>query len=127
MIAGGEEKWREVKEKSGKCRIGYVLKDKSGMLEIERMTCYTKELTAGVTAETAVRDLQALDVPPSMEGLVDETVAALQMLVDADLENACGPAMSEPKDSEACSSALGTRSMGYQLLTSALDKWKPYF
>ncbi|SDP19160.1 hypothetical protein SAMN04489867_1684 [Pedococcus dokdonensis] len=52
--------------------------------------------------------------------------AALQLVVEADLENACGPAMTERKDTEECSSALGARSMSYTVQSSALDKWSPY-
>ena len=61
-----------------------------------------------------------------MGSLVDETTRALQMVADVDLEAACGEAFKVPKDSEECTAAMGTRSVGYTLLSSTLDKWAPY-
>jgi hypothetical protein len=126
IIAGGEKTWREAADKSPECRLAFVLKEKGVAAGVERVTCYTNELTAGVKAEIAIRDLRALNIPPSMQGLVTETQSALQMMVDADLENACGPAMTEPKDTKECTSALGTPNWSYTLMTSVLDKWSPY-
>jgi hypothetical protein len=126
VIAGGEKMWRDTKDEAFDCRLALVLKEDDYSASAKRLTCYTNELTAGVKAQTALRDLAALTIPPSMDGLVTDTRAALQLVVDADLENACGPAMTEPKDTEECSSALGARSMSYTVLSSALDKWAPY-
>ena len=126
VIAGSEKVWRETEDQAFDCRLALVLKDDDYSASAKRLTCYTNELTAGVKAQTALRDLTALTIPPSMDSLVTDTKAALQLVVDADLENACGPAMTEPKDTEECSSALGARSMSYTVLSSALDKWSPY-
>ena len=48
------------------------------------------------------------------------------MMVAADLESACSPAMTEPKQSKDFNTALGTRYTGYHLLDSLLDRWAPY-
>lgn len=103
-----------------------VIKDEGALAQTERLTCYTNEITAGVKAEIALRDLGALNPPASLTTLLSETEAALHMMVKADLESACGPAMTEPKESKDCDAALGARYASYQLLDSVLDKWAPY-
>jgi hypothetical protein len=61
-----------------------------------------------------------------MSRLVSDTEAALKMMVEADLESSCGPAMTEPKQSKDCDTALGTRYTSYHRLDSILDRWSPY-
>ena len=73
MIAGGEKTWREANEKGGECRMALVLKEDDPIASAQRLTCYTNEVTAGLQAQIALRDLNALDIPPSMQTLVDET------------------------------------------------------
>lgn len=126
VIAGYEKDWREVAEKAGPCRFKYVLKEDGPLAQTERMTCYTNEVTAAISAKNAMRDLAQLDVPPSMTPLVEETNKALQLLVDADLESACGPAMQEPNGTKKCDTAMGAQMLGYDMVTNALDKWGPY-
>lgn len=94
--------------------------------EAERMTCYTREVTAGMTAQTALRELDELNVPESMSPLVAETQVALEDVADTDLESECGPPMSEIKESRRCDRALGSRMGAYQRLESVLDRWSPY-
>ncbi|MGG5258804.1 hypothetical protein [Phycicoccus avicenniae] len=103
-----------------------MLKDDDPLEKAKRLTCYTNEVTAGLKAETALRDLTALDIPSSMQGLVSDTSAALQGVVDTDLESACGEAMSEPSDSKQCDDALGARFASYVALASELERWSPY-
>ena len=62
-----------------------------------------------------------------MEDLVAETMNSLQMLVDSNLEEACGPSMNEPKDTKQCDEAMGAQMWGYTSVTGVLDKWAPYF
>ncbi|WP_461048270.1 hypothetical protein [Terrabacter koreensis] len=126
VIAGNQKTWREVEDSALPCRSAMVLGEDSGMSEIELITCYTNEVTAGVAAQNAIRDLEALDVPPSMEPLVDETRRVLQGMADVDLEKACGPSFEVPKDSKACTEALGSRATSYFLVSGVLDKWAPY-
>ena len=102
------------------------MKDPGTLAEIERLSCYTRETTAGVTVQTAIRDLDALTIPDTLASLVSESEAALNAVADVDLEALCGPALSEIKDSRECDRALGTRMIAYDQLETALDKWSPY-
>ncbi|MGH8894421.1 MAG: hypothetical protein ACRDWY_14120 [Actinomycetes bacterium] len=126
VLAGYEKDWREVIDKAGECRFSLTMKDPGPLAEAERLSCYTREVTAGMTAQTAIRDLDALTMPDSLTSLVSETEAALQAAADVDLESLCGPPMSEIKDSRKCDRALGTRMWAHQQLDTALDKWSPY-
>lgn len=127
VVAGEEKLWRDAADKAGECRFKYVEKGGGTLGEMERMTCYTNEVTASMSAQTAIRDLSQLRIPPSMEDLVAETMNSLQMLVDSRLEEACGPAMNEPKDTKKCDEAMGAQMWGYHSVTGVLDKWAPYF
>jgi hypothetical protein len=85
-----------------------------------------QEVTAGTTAGNAIRDLDSLTIPESLTSLVSETETALQAVADVDLEAVCGPVLKEIKDTNKCSTALGTRYGAYNQLDEVLDKWGPY-
>lgn len=125
VIAGHESDWRETIDGAGDCRILKAMASTT-VDEVSLMSCYTREVTMGITARNAIRDLNALDVPSSMAPLVEETTRALQAVADVDLEAACGPPMDRPNTTDECSLALGERFVLYGLLESALDKWRPY-
>lgn len=92
----------------------------------DRLSCYTREVTIGLTAQTAIKDLDALALPPSLESLVVETKEELAAVAGIDLETKCGPAMEDFKPSHKCDLALGERYGEYLKLKTILDKWKPY-
>ena len=62
VVAGGEKLWRDAADKGTECRIKYVEKGGGALGEIERKTCYTNELTASMSAPTAIRDLSQLRI-----------------------------------------------------------------
>lgn len=125
VIAGQESDWRETIDGAGECRFLNVMGEGPAD-ELQLTTCYMGELTMGVSASGAIRELNSLDVPGSMSDLVEETVRILQAVADVDLEGACGPAFSTPVDTQECSDALGSRNVLYGLLGTTLDKWRPY-
>lgn len=126
VIAGGESTWRDAIDDAGDCRFNLTVGDQEDPItKAETLTCFTNEVTAGVRAEIAIRDLNALTIPDSLVPLVDETKQALQMLVDADLEAACGDSMT-PNQSKDCDETLGARFGSYTVLERVLDKWSPY-
>lgn len=126
VIAGKQADWREVIEQAGTCRMNWVMKSEDLAETLNRKSCYTREVTAGLTAQAAIRDLGRLTVPSSMTTLVDKTTAALQQVIDVDLESACGPASGEPSGTDECNKALGQRMWAYNSLGDALDMWAPY-
>lgn len=126
VIAGGESTWRDAIDGAADCRFNLTVGDQDDPItKAETLTCFTNEVTAGVRAKIAIRDLDALTIPDSLVPLVDETKQALQMLVDADLEAACGDSMT-PNHSKDCDEMLGTRFGSYTVLERVLDKWSPY-
>jgi len=95
------------------------------MDKIKGMSCYLQEQTIGITAQLVVRDLDKLDIAPSMQSLVSKTEQVLELIAGVDLKAVCGEE-SLPVDTEACTSALGSRNMHYGILESQLDAWRPY-
>lgn len=126
VIAGNQDDWREVIDGAGECRIRWVMAQDDPVESAQRLACYTREVTAGLTAQTALRDLEHLNAPPSMTTLVETTTEALQQMADVDLEAVCGPAPSEPNGTKLCNEAMGQRMWGYNRLEKALDMWTPY-
>lgn len=126
VIAGVESDWREVVDQAGDCRFSWVMAQDDPAEKANRMTCYMREVTAGYTSQTTIESLAELNVPDSMTSLVDETNAALQSVVDVELEAVCGEATEGPKDTKACDRALGERMGAYNSLERVLDKWGPY-
>lgn len=127
VIAGQEAGLRKAIDGGGKCRILMVTaRDDSPLDQANVLSCYTDEVTAGLSAQIAVRDLGKLTPPESMKPLVDETVTELEAIGLVDLETACGPAMTKPNLSEDCNRSLGIRMMQYTRLKTILDKWRPY-
>lgn len=128
VIAKYESDWREVIDGAGECRLNWVnaAADESDLLSsLEGYSCFMREKTLGVTAQLAVRDLEELEIPPSMETLVSETKATLLTLSSFDLEAICGTE-DAPADTPECQDALGTRNYGYGVLEDQLAAWGPY-
>ncbi|SFR79530.1 hypothetical protein SAMN05428970_2574 [Agromyces sp. CF514] len=90
------------------------------------MTCWITEQTMSITTETALRDLDALEVPPSMVDLVTDTKTDLKGIVAVDVTSVCGDAPEGPVESDACNAALGQLNMLYVGFESTLDSWGPY-
>ncbi len=126
VIAEYEQPWREVAEKSGDCRLVWVLDSQDDPVsKLNGSTCYLRERTASTTAQLALSDLEALNVPASMEALVSKTRSALEPIANAELEEACG-SEEWPIETEECSNALGANFSSFNALTKTLDAWKPY-
>lgn len=126
VIAGYQRDWREVIRNASDCRFDLAMQDSGGIAKAARLSCYTDEITIGLTAASALEELAAMSAPDSMTALVDETTAALQGVAGVDLETVCGPAMSEIRGDKKCRTALGTRMWAYDDLDTALDRWSPY-
>lgn len=126
VIAGSRSTFTEVYDNAGKCRVLWVQKGSDPTAILNRKSCYMNEVTAGIQAQTTIKELDALNVPSSMAPLVTETKAALQGLVDADLPASCGPITSEPNGSHECSLAQGKAYAAYVHLDPILAKWSPY-
>lgn len=126
VIAGQVGEWSEVIDGAFDCRWFGTIGTESLAEGLDAMTCYTREITMGLTAASAVEDLEALDVPVSMSDLVASTSSTLSAIADIDLESVCGPAMELPSDSKQCRNALGERNTQYTLLKNDLAAWGPY-
>lgn len=127
VIAKHAPDWQETIDGAYDCRFTWVLGADSGdvLTDGEAFVCMMQETTIGITAQTAVRDLEALSIPSSMEELVDETVSVLTLIGDTDLESLCGTA-DYPADTDECNGALSSRLTAYSLLEDALAAWSPY-
>lgn len=126
VIAGYEKGWRKAIDGAGNCRIMWMETSPDPLTDAQRTTCYAEEVTAGTSAKNALRDLDALSIPPSLEPLVDETKRSLTSLADVDLETHCGPSFQDIKQTPECDKALGAAMTAYFTLGGALDKWGPY-
>lgn len=124
VIAEYESDWREVIDGAFDCRFTWTMDD-SPTGQLEGMTCFTTEKTIGITAQLVTRDWAAMDVPASMQGLVDDTTEVLGRISDVDLDSVCGTD-SIPSSTQECNEALGNRNATYLQLESQLDKWGPY-
>lgn len=122
VIAAHESDWREVIDGAFECRSMWYSTPGS----IPGMTCWIKEQTLITTAETAIRDLGELEIPPSMESLVESTTAVLQGIVDVDATTVCGEGVLEPVDTPECTEALGSLTWSYTMLEQELEAWAPY-
>lgn len=128
VIAKYESDWREVIEGAGECRLGWTTASSDDVqASLEGFTCYTREKTMGATTQLAVDELDALDIPPSMDALVSSTSTTLKVLAGAELESSCGEDGSPDTSSDACTSTLGMLNTGYAVLEQDLDAWRPYF
>lgn len=126
VIAGRESDWREVIDEAFDCRFSWTMPEDDPADKADRMSCYMREVTAGITAQTTIEALAELNVPASMASLVDETNTVLHSVADVQLEAVCGDALDGPKDTKACDLALGERMGAYTALETVLDKWGPY-
>lgn len=125
VIAGYETAARKVAEDAGECRLLSVA-GKGALDETKLITCYTGEVTLGLSSVTTARDLRGLTPPSSMTGLVSETLDKLDAIAGVELEDKCGPALEVPNHSKSCMNALGVLYGEYLSLSTLLDKWKPY-
>lgn len=127
IIAGEQEDWEAVIDEAGTCRLRYVRYDEDDVLSsMEARLCYTEEVTMGITASNAARDLKELTPPTSMHDLVEETVEALEQIASVDLEEWCGPPFDPPAMSDECAANMGSRYSAYQSFENTLAKWGPY-
>lgn len=124
MLAQYETDWREVIDSALDCRFTWTLSN-SPTSELDGMACYTREQTIGLTTQIVMRDWGELDIPASMQSLVDETSSVLQLIADVDLPAICGDG-NVPAETDECNKALGSRSFNYTMLESKLDAWGPY-
>lgn len=124
VLSEYETDWRDVIDSSYDCRFTWTLDD-SATGQLEGMTCYTTEKTIGITSQLVVRDWGAMEIPSSMQELVDDTSAVLGLISDTDLEAVCGTEPI-PSTTQECNEALGSRNFAYSVLEGELDKWKPY-
>jgi hypothetical protein len=126
VIAGAENDWREVIDEEFDCRFSWTMQQDDPADKANRMSCYMREVTVGITAQNAIEALARLKVPGSMTSLVNETTTALDSVAYLQLEAVCGDALDGPQDTKACNGALGQRMSAYTTLKTVLDKWSPY-
>lgn len=85
VIAGYEPDWRSMMEMAGRRQYLYFTGDAVIVNEgHERTFCYAKE--TGTEAPNATRDIEALNVPPTLTDLMDETLGVLGALQEPALE-----------------------------------------
>lgn len=126
VIAEYEEDWRAVSVEAAECRLVWTLDSPDDPLSNAKGTsCYLREQTATIRAELAIRDLNRLVIPSSMEELVSDTIATLQPLSNANIVEVCGDE-AWPANTDECNKALGSLFAYYNTLDSALDRWRPY-
>lgn len=124
VLAEYEPDWREVIDAAFDCRFTWTMDD-TPTGQLEGMACYTREQTIGITAQLVPRDWAAMEIPASMQGLVDDTTEVLSLISGVDLAAICG-ADSVPASTPECNEAVGGRNVAYGLLESQLDAWAPY-
>lgn len=119
VIAKHESTFRDANDKSFDCRFSYA----SNPASIESLTCATEQKTVVLTAQNAARDLRGLTAPDSMQPLLDETLAKLDLVGDVDM-SACGE-KPDPSDA-ACSEQLTALDIYLGTLSGTLNAWGPY-
>lgn len=124
VIAEYEPDWVEVIEGASDCRFIWVTEDADEPFS-EGLLCHMRETTMSMTSETATKRLLALDIPPSMTDLVQQTLEALVSISTAGVDEECGLS-GEFADTEECSTAHGLAIRGYSKLERALNAWSPY-
>lgn len=124
MIAERIETWREVIDGSVDCRFTWTFGE-TPLDTANGTTCYYQEQTMVATANTAVRDLDALKIPASMETIVSETTPLLSAIAEYDLTGICGTG-AEPAETPECTEMLGSLNFFYTPLKSKLDAWGPW-
>jgi hypothetical protein len=122
VIATYATDWRETMDGAGECRAQWTFDPGS----MTGATCWLTEQTLVTTAEITVRDLDALDIPPSLASLSESTRAILQGIVDVDAKTICGDGIADPIESPECNAALGSLNFYYSTLGNELDSWGPY-
>lgn len=121
VIGGYRADWQEIMDGAGDCRLAFVF-EPSGL---EATTCTFTEQTMGATAQLAMRDLEALDVPPELQPLVGTTTASLARIAEQDFATTC-LVDGNYVDSDPCTAVLGARFAEYITLSEELGKWEPY-
>lgn len=119
------DEWQKVIDEAGDCRFVMVLAEEGSPEALERLSCYMREATMSMTAQTAARDIRALEVPPSMGGLVQDTLEALDKVAAADVDAHCMGSR-EAEESDACTQAIGSAYAAYTSLDRILGGWSPY-
>lgn len=123
VIATYESDWRKTIDSAGECRFRWVTDPGS----IEGTTCWWNEGAIVLSAGNASRQLDELTAPPSMEGIVGDTIAVLDAITSTDLATACGDTLaSAPSETDVCTEALGSLMPLYADLETQLDAWGPY-
>lgn len=120
IIAENEPQWRDVIANASDCRGSWF----SGAAFSE---CWDDERQMGAEMKAAAAELRDVEPPESMRAIVDDTIAALDIIIGLDI-TPCGSQPLPDLDSEACVSALGSRKVAYDdVVTPALNSWAPYF
>jgi hypothetical protein len=122
VIAKYAADWRETIDGAGKCRFEWTLSPGS----MAGATCWLNEQTLVTTAEIVNRDVEKLNIPPSMASLVDSTTTVLQGIVDEDAKTVCGDGVADPLDTPECTKVIGSLNFYYSMLKGELDSWGPY-
>jgi hypothetical protein len=125
VIAAKEPGWREVIDGAGECRLLWVIRS-TPTEELQATTCYLREQTLTVEAETVLKELAALRIDPDMEVLVSSTETVLKNIRGVGFTNACGPD-ALPVESAECSAAMAGLYSNYSALEEKLDAWRVYF
>jgi hypothetical protein len=125
VIAAKEPGWREVIDNAGECRLLWVVRS-TPTEELQATTCYLREQTLTVEAETVLKELAGLRIDPDMEILVSSTETVLKNIRGVGFTNACGPD-ALPVESAECSAAMAGLYSNYSALEEKLDAWRVYF
>lgn len=121
VIAEDEKGWRDYNDNIGDCAWSRVI----GKTTIDRLkvtTCSLNLQTVTLTAQTTIRNLNALGNPPAeISPLVTRTILALTPLGAIDATTAC-----EDMISQSCSDAETEANGAIRPVVSVLDAWRPY-
>lgn len=118
--------WQEAIDAATECRVWIILaKDDEPLNMVRKRTCLTNEAAMTLTTSQAAEDLGTLEPPPSMDKLVDETIAALTIVTSADMNGKCF-AVEADSGSDECTEAMASALFGYGVLDDVLGGWLPY-
>lgn len=123
VIAKGEGAWRAAIDGAADCRSLWATGGDDATSEAQATTCYLHESAATSASKTAIQDLEEISIPDSMEPLVEDTLAALQWVMDVDMDGRCGI---DGSATTGCSTAIGEASPAYVALDTQLAAWSPY-
>lgn len=121
------DRWTDVFDNAAECRrrVEYgIMGDEVSQL---RQGCLEAEEAVAAAGDSIADSFAEMNIPASMEGLVSDTLAVLDSVLEADIKGSCVYIKySNDAATPECLEAMDSARVAYSDLSDVLGGWSPY-